>query len=237
MRSKIWQWGLLSSLALASAALGDVQYTSVNRSVVANGTVWPVDSDTQSQNDTKQSTDAGSFNQTALVNLTVGEDIPNISGGSTANWLTSYATATQNSSLSDQGITESGSLDYYTAQTIGGNGLASSESTLSVTFSVDSELAYTLFFVDPMPPVTATLTDAAGDILNLTNPATGVLMPGEYTLTHVLDYGQAYHDASTPVGYGLQMAFSPMVAVPEPGCLMIAGAASVLAASRRRRVR
>lgn len=236
MISKTICMGMVAILMSYRPALATIDYLSESRSVQANGTVWPVTSDMQSQNDTKQSNDPGSFDQTAKVQLSVEENIPSYAGTSIPNGLTSYALATQNSSFDQSGISESGCLDYYTTQTYEGNGSASAASSLVITFALDGEYNFTLGFMGGVMGETATLADlTSGQTWDYsTTFGQGVLMPGEYILTHDLSYGPVYHDESRPINFGLAMSFSPLeAALPEPGGLLL-GVSGIFMAFRRR---
>lgn len=229
--------GLIGLLAGSSLGLGNVQYFSAARSVQASGTVWPMVADMQTNNDVKQSSDFNSFDQTALVNVLVNETVPQAGGTSMRNSLLSYATATQSSSLTQTGISETGSLDYYTDQTYGGNGIADAQSSFAVTFSIDESCDYSLFFTGGMPGETATLADVTtGQTWDEANTfAQGTLLPGEYTLTHDLDYGQVYHDSSLPLDFGLEMNFSALTPVPEPTAMVLMAMGSIYFARRKAR--
>ena len=84
--------------------------------------IWPVMSDMQSQNDIEQSTADGTFNQTALVDLTITENIPYYAGTTVPNWMTAYATASQEFfPHATRGSANPDLLDYSTSQTYEGS--------------------------------------------------------------------------------------------------------------------
>jgi hypothetical protein len=219
---KLWS-GFAGLLVWSAVGFGNVQYISESRSVQASGTIWPVMSDMQSQNDIRQSTDDGTFDQTALVDLSVSENIPYFAGTTIPNWMTAYATATQNSSLTQQGISESGSLDYSTSQTYAGSEIASAESSLSVTFSLDTEYTYYLSFTGSVSSQTTSLTGVGPGLIwdDPTSPGEGVLMPGEYTLTHVFDYGPSYDNVSQAGNFGLLLNLSQISLLPAVSAPLI----------------
>lgn len=215
-----WRYAGMVLMFTTAASLGNITYISQSRSVTASATVWPAVSDTQGQNDTHQSNDPGTFDKTANALVSVQEQIPGYAGALVPNSVTSYANASQQSSFDQTGISENGSLDYYTSESELGNGAASAASNLSIKFQIDQPYSYELYFIGGIPGQIATLTDLTTNQtldFSAVGGGDGMLLPGEYELDHSLSYGQAYHASSMPINFGLNMTFGSFAAVPEPG--------------------
>jgi hypothetical protein len=225
---------------MGSMASGEVRYLSYTRGVAADGAVWPVVSQPQSQSDTRTSDGLGTFDERASVTVNVAEQLATSGGGTMPNSVTAFAEAWQQSNLSPDGMTSTGRLDYYTSESYLGNGVAGASSEFAVQFALDTPQDYLIYFTGGVRGEIAKLVcETTGNVydFSLTRGGSGVLDAGVYTLEHSINYGNDYHGSSLPVNFGMVANFAELGqgTVPEPGAVGLVAAGVGVSGLRRRR--